>query len=110
LYPLLIPETTRSGVHLRHRDIHTVGWRAIHFVHAIAQSFHPQRTTQRQRVPDRARLDVWRDDGDLSKVMQCRSERMDAVRVDAIVVGNQDSGHRGTAGGKRLDYINESLQ
>ncbi len=93
-----MPETTRSGadgrrVDLRDRDVHAVGRRAVNLVHAIAQPFHSERTTERQRVADRARLDVRRDDGDFAEVIECGGKRMDAVRMDAIVVGNQDSGH-----------------
>jgi hypothetical protein len=61
-------------------------------------------------MADCARLGVRRDNSDFSEAFKRSRKRMDAVRVDAIIVRNQDSGHRGTVGGKRTDYNNEWLQ
>ena len=91
-----MPDTTRSGrprVQLRDGDVHAVGRRAVDFVDPLPQPLHPQRPAQRQRVADRARFDVRRDDGDLAQPLQRGRERMNALGVHAVVVGHQDFFH-----------------
>ena len=78
LYPLLMPETTRSGrplglQNLRDRDVDAVGRRAVHFVDAILELLHAQRPAQRQRVADRAGFEMRRDNGDVPKRASARA-------------------------------------
>ena len=83
-----------GSVHLRQRDVHAVGRRAVDLVHAVAQRVHPQRPAQRQRMTDGAGLDVRRDDGDLAERRERRGEDVNAFRVDAVIVGDEDSFHQ----------------
>ena len=81
-------------IDLRDRDVDAVGRRAVDLVDAIAQPLHPKRPAQRQRVADRAGFDVRRDNRDFSEIGESCRQRMDAVRVDAIIIGYEDSGHQ----------------
>ncbi len=87
-------EVGQRAKQLRDPDVHAVGRRAVDFVHAIAQPLHPQRTAKRKRVTDGAGLDMRRDDGDIPKGSKRGSQGMDAVGVDAIVIGNQYAFHQ----------------
>ena len=61
-------------------------------------------------MSDRAGLDVRRDDCHVAEVSEGGRKRMDAVRMDAVVVGDQDLCHCGAVGGKPTNYSNEWLQ
>ena len=93
-----MPDTTRSGrplEDLRDRDVDAVGRRAVDGVHAIGDVLEPQRTPQRQRVADRARLVHRRDDGHLAERRERVGERRDALRAVAVVVGDENATHAG---------------
>ena len=73
---MLMPETTRSGSapnHLRDRDVHAVGRRAVHGEDIVGDLLEPERPPQRQRVADGARFEHRRHD-------RHRAERPERVR------------------------------
>ena len=62
-------------------------------------------------MTDGAGFDVGRDDGDISKRSKRGGQGMDAVRVDAIVIGNQYAFHQESSNstGERALIITGSL-
>ena len=78
------------------RDVDAVGRRAVDLVDALAQPLHAQRTAQRQRVADGAGFDVRRNDDDLAEPRERARQRVDALRVHAVIVGDENLFHRKT--------------
>ena len=79
---------------VRDRQVHAVGRRAVDAVGLRPDRLDAQRTAQRERVADRARLLHRRDDRHISEMSQRRRERLDTLGVHAIVVGDQNFTHR----------------
>ena len=75
------------------RDVDAIGGRAVDGVDAVADRFEPQRTPQRQRVSDRARFGLRRDDRDLAERCQRGRERLNPRREVAVVIRHQNAAH-----------------
>ena len=75
-------------------QVHAVGRRAVDRVDALAQPLEPERTGDGQRVADRARLPQRGDDGDVADRAQRVRQRVQAFRVDTVVVGDENPGHK----------------
>ena len=58
-----------------------------------AEGFEPQRTPEREGVADGARFLMGRHDHDVAERPQGVCQGFDAGCVDAVVVGDKDSGH-----------------
>ena len=97
LGPSLMPETTMSILEVEEpgdREVHAVGGRAGHEVHARLGFEHAQRHVERQRVAGAAAVAVRRDDGDLAERRQRLAQAPDAFGTVAVVVADQNLHNR----------------
>ena len=94
--PLLMPDTIRSGFPFSTcviaRFTQSVG------VPSTAKTFgrdgvDPQRPPQRQRMADGAGFLNRRDDGHVAERRERVGQRTDSLRVHAIIIGHENSGH-----------------
>ena len=87
-----MPLSTKSG-RSRHqrfdREHHAIGRRAVHLPAPLAALDRTQRVMQRERMARRALLAIGRDDRDLAERLGGRAQALDAVRENAVVVGDQ---------------------
>ena len=74
-------------------DVDAVGWRAVDAIDTLADLLEPERPAQGERVPDRARFVLGRDDRDLAEPGQRRGQRFDAGREIPVVIGDKNSSH-----------------
>jgi len=75
---------------LHQREVHAIGGRPVDGVDPLLDALRAQRVLQRQRLAAGADLAVRRDDVHLAALAQRRAQRLDARRVHAVVVRDQD--------------------
>ena len=73
---------------------HAVGRRAIDLPAPLGAPHRTQRMMQRERMTGGALLAVRRDDGDFAQRLGRFDEALDAVREDAVVVGDEKAHQR----------------
>ena len=95
-HPLLMPDTTRSGTRLRMiaqaRLTQSVGVPSTPYTPS-RDVLDAQRAAQRQRVADGARLLQRRDDNNIAEGPYGGGQRVNSVRRNPIVIGDQNERH-----------------
>ena len=92
-----MPETTRSGLPSRTSSIamltQSVGVPSTEYM-SLADLLEAQRPSQRQRVADRARFDLRRDDGDVAERLERVGEDLQSFGKVPVVIGHENASHR----------------
>ena len=95
-HPLLMPDTTRSGMPrstlVMAMLTQSVGVPSTAYTRS-RNRFESERPAERQRVSDRARFGQRGHDRHFAEGLQCIGQRFDAFRVHAVIVGYQDPFH-----------------
>ncbi len=76
-----------------HAQEHRVGGRPIDAHHPVRDRVHPEWPVERERVARRALLPVGRDDRDGAERGQRFGQRADPIRLDPVVVRDEDVDH-----------------
>ena len=101
-WPLLMPETIRSGRWSSRpvkRHVHAVARRAVDDGRAVRRLPDSERAVERQRVAGAAAVLLGRHDGDVAQRTHGRRQRGDAGRKVAVVVGNENAHRRNEVAG-----------
>ena len=82
------------GQEAEHAEVHAIRRRAVHGVPALTPAMHAERPVQRERVAAGALLALRRQHVHLAEVVEGGGEGREPGRVDTVVIGDEQDGHR----------------
>jgi hypothetical protein len=79
---------------LRERDVHAIGRCAVDGVDLVVDALEPQRPAKRQRMANRARFGLRRDDHHAADGREGRGKGLNSRREVSVVIRDENRRHR----------------